>query len=185
MSVRSARAVVARLMMFDALVVDLVAQAPQEVILVVVRGAEQRAGLLHQLAVLREDVRRHCQGRVAVGRQVQIHGGRAAQCLGLEIAARQHGRIDQGGERHLRELNVIAAAGARAGWPARGSAVPNSQPAGRRRRAVTCMSSDCTPAGYSISSIPQDDRQPHRSLAAARWAIGHPCTEHLEGHLER
>ena len=53
-----ARAIIARLMMLDALEGDLIAQGPQKMVFVVVGGAEQRGGFLHQLAKLRRGGRR-------------------------------------------------------------------------------------------------------------------------------
>jgi hypothetical protein len=100
--------VVARLMVFDALVADAVAQGQQKVVFAVVCRPEQRRRLLHELAKLPGGCRGDLERSLAVRGDVQRHGGRAAQIDVAKMTARDDGRVDQGGERDRRELCAVA-----------------------------------------------------------------------------
>src|ERR1700674_4526289 len=83
---------VARLMMLETVGIKVVGQRNEEVIVIVMTGAEKRAGLSHQAAVGSNLLIRDCQGRDAIGRDVQMMRGLnvESQGDGAKIFAGEH-----------------------------------------------------------------------------------------------
>ena len=98
-------AIIARLVVLQPEVRRVVAEGIEEVVLAVVRGAEQRQRLVHQPAVRREQVGCHFEGRRGIGGHVDLVRWfrlRAERHL-PEEGPGQNRRIDQRRERHRLE----------------------------------------------------------------------------------
>ena len=109
--------------MFEALAAELVAEREQEIVMVVMVGAEQSGGLIDDGAMVRELVGRGGELGRLVGHDVQMDGCRAVrrEVEAREIAAGEQGRVKQHVEWLGAEIGHVV--GGKAGFE-RGSVLP-------------------------------------------------------------
>ncbi len=102
--------VVARFMMFEAEMRNLIAQRQQEVILTVVARRIERAGFRHQPLVVGNGIGRNVEGGVTVGGDIEEMLNRAfgGQRNAAEMPPGQHRRIHQRGQRSVTEADLPA-----------------------------------------------------------------------------
>ena len=106
-----AGAVVARFVVLQSEVRHVIAQRVKEVIAPVVARAEERAGFLHQVLEMADQLGAGLQRAVAIGRHVQVVRSAllAAQFERLVMGAGRDGRIHHRGQRRRLELDLVAA----------------------------------------------------------------------------
>src|SRR6266567_7472332 len=89
---------------------NVIAQAEQEVVVTIMRGAEKSAGLLHQIAVFVPDLLRRLERGGAVSGDVHLHGRSLAliERNNLHVFARNDRGVDQRIKRYRREVNFVS-----------------------------------------------------------------------------
>ena len=103
-------AVVARFVVFEAEVGDVIAQGVEEMVVAEVAGAEEGLGFADQVAVVPDFGFGDAEGAFAVGGEMQVVGDgfAGAEVHRAEVGAGLDGGIDQGGERRGLEDDLVA-----------------------------------------------------------------------------
>src|SRR5580698_8719584 len=100
------RAIIAGLMMLEAVGIHVIGEAEQKIVMIVVMRLEEGLGFADEMVVAFEFVLRNLNGIARVAGEIKtmrrLHFG--GQRNRTEIFTHQHGRIDEGGQRDGLEL---------------------------------------------------------------------------------